>query len=103
LVEQNGAFQRGGIIDASEFLELKTPKPHVNKSTVTLMCGLDPGGLSSLFWVALTARFDIPLRPDLYLEGSDQHRGWFMSSLITRFAAKGCRALQAGLNSWFYQ
>ena len=26
---------------------------------------------------------------DLYLEGSDQHRGWFQSSLITSFAIKG--------------
>lgn len=25
---------------------------------------------------------------DLYLEGSDQHRGWFQSSLVTRVAAK---------------
>ncbi len=27
--------------------------------------------------------------PDLYLEGSDQHRGWFMSSLMTATAIKG--------------
>ncbi|MGP1957143.1 MAG: class I tRNA ligase family protein, partial [Arsenophonus sp. ER-QC15-MAG3] len=26
---------------------------------------------------------------DLYLEGSDQHRGWFMSSLILSTAIKG--------------
>lgn len=26
---------------------------------------------------------------DLYLEGSDQHRGWFQSSLLTAIAAKG--------------
>lgn len=26
-------------------------------------------------------------QPDLYLEGSDQHRGWFQSSLLTRVAA----------------
>jgi len=26
---------------------------------------------------------------DLYLEGSDQHRGWFQSSLLTSVAAKG--------------
>ena len=28
-------------------------------------------------------------RPDIYLEGSDQHRGWFMSSLITACALHG--------------
>jgi isoleucyl-tRNA synthetase len=26
---------------------------------------------------------------DLYLEGSDQHRGWFQSSLLTSVAANG--------------
>jgi len=28
--------------------------------------------------------------PDLYLEGSDQHRGWFQSSLMTGTAINGC-------------
>ncbi|MBT0585778.1 isoleucine--tRNA ligase [Alteromonas oceanisediminis] len=31
-------------------------------------------------------RDDIPAPADLYLEGSDQHRGWFMSSLMTSVA-----------------
>ncbi|KAK4454577.1 isoleucine--tRNA ligase [Podospora aff. communis PSN243] len=30
----------------------------------------------------------IDRQADLYLEGSDQHRGWFQSSLLTRVAAK---------------
>lgn len=34
-------------------------------------------------------RDDIPASADLYLEGSDQHRGWFMSSLITSTAMHG--------------
>ncbi|KAH9892103.1 isoleucyl-tRNA synthetase [Xylariomycetidae sp. FL2044] len=29
----------------------------------------------------------MPTRADVYLEGSDQHRGWFQSSLLTRIAA----------------
>jgi isoleucyl-tRNA synthetase len=29
------------------------------------------------------------LLPDMYLEGSDQHRGWFQSSLLTSVAANG--------------
>jgi isoleucyl-tRNA synthetase len=29
----------------------------------------------------------MPSRADVYLEGSDQHRGWFQSSLLTRIAA----------------
>ncbi|MBC3765437.1 isoleucine--tRNA ligase [Neptunicella marina] len=31
-------------------------------------------------------REEIPASADLYLEGSDQHRGWFMSSLMTSVA-----------------
>ena len=27
--------------------------------------------------------------PDMYLEGSDQHRGWFQSSLLTSVATEG--------------
>ena len=34
-------------------------------------------------------REDIPASADLYLEGSDQHRGWFMSSLMTSTAMYG--------------
>ena len=30
-----------------------------------------------------------PPLADLYLEGSDQHRGWFQSSLLTHVGAKG--------------
>lgn len=39
-------------------------------------------------------------RPDMYLEGSDQHRGWFMSSLMTACAlyseAPWCQVLTHG-------
>ena len=38
-------------------------------------------GVSHYFVV--DKRDDIPASADLYLEGSDQHRGWFMSSLMT--------------------
>ncbi|MDN4503883.1 isoleucine--tRNA ligase [Alteromonadaceae bacterium BrNp21-10] len=34
-------------------------------------------------------RDDIPASADLYLEGSDQHRGWFMSSLMSSVAISG--------------
>ena len=35
------------------------------------------------------ARPEIPGHADLYLEGSDQHRGWFQSSLLTSVAMHG--------------
>jgi len=37
----------------------------------------------------LKAREDLPDRADLYLEGSDQHRGWFQSSLLESCAVYG--------------
>lgn len=38
---------------------------------------------------------------DLYLEGSDQHRGWFQSSLLTSLAAKGEAPYKACLTHGF--
>lgn len=38
---------------------------------------------------------------DLYLEGSDQHRGWFQSSLLTSVATKGTAPYRAVLTHGF--
>lgn len=38
---------------------------------------------------------------DLYLEGSDQHRGWFQSSLLTSVAAKGAAPYKTALTHGF--
>lgn len=38
---------------------------------------------------------------DLYLEGSDQHRGWFQSSLLTSVAANGHAPYQRVLTHGF--
>ena len=38
---------------------------------------------------------------DLYLEGSDQHRGWFQSSLLTSVAATGKAPYKAVLTNGF--
>jgi len=38
---------------------------------------------------------------DLYLEGSDQHRGWFQSSLLTSVAAKGHAPYKTALTHGF--
>jgi isoleucyl-tRNA synthetase len=35
-------------------------------------------------------REDLPWPADVYLEGSDQHRGWFHSSLLIAVATRGC-------------
>jgi isoleucyl-tRNA synthetase len=38
---------------------------------------------------------------DLYLEGSDQHRGWFHSSLLVSVGARGCSPYRAVLTHGF--
>ncbi|MBX9686945.1 MAG: isoleucine--tRNA ligase [Candidatus Obscuribacterales bacterium] len=38
---------------------------------------------------------------EMYLEGSDQHRGWFQSSLLTSVAAKGCAPYKTVLTHGF--
>ena len=37
-----------------------------------------------------SARPELTFPADLYLEGADQYRGWFQSSLLTSVASKGC-------------
>jgi len=41
------------------------------------------------------------LPADLYLEGSDQHRGWFQSSLLTSVATEGCAPYKSVLTHGF--
>ncbi len=40
-------------------------------------------------WAVLDRREELTWPADLYLEGSDQHRGWFQSSLLTATALRG--------------
>jgi len=56
------------------------------KGTDTMDVWFDSG--SSWAGVA-SARDELQYPADLYLEGSDQHRGWFQSSLLTSVAAQG--------------
>jgi isoleucyl-tRNA synthetase len=70
------------------------PAP-VAKSADTLDVWIDSGSSSRAVIVRrpeLQRRSGSPLpawQADLYLEGSDQHRGWFQSSLLLSFAANG--------------
>ena len=45
---------------------------------------------------------DQPWRADLYLEGSDQHRGWFQSSLLLSPCSAWQCALSPGVDPWFH-
>ncbi|MDU2066925.1 MAG: isoleucine--tRNA ligase, partial [Sporomusaceae bacterium] len=49
----------------------------------------------------LTQREELKWPADLYLEGSDQHRGWFQSSLLTSVATKGRAPYDAVLTHGF--
>ena len=49
----------------------------------------------------LKARPDLPDRADLYLEGSDQHRGWFQSSLLESCAVYGEAPFKAVMTDGF--
>ncbi len=49
----------------------------------------------------LEHRGGLGIPADLYLEGSDQHRGWFQSSLLSSVAMRGCAPYRAVLTHGF--
>ncbi len=49
----------------------------------------------------LEQRPELAFPADLYLEGSDQHRGWFQSSLLTSVAMKGVAPYKEALTHGF--
>ncbi len=65
-------------------------------SGVTHFCVLDPPGEDGT-----GAEAELPFPADLYLEGSDQHRGWFQSSLLTSVAMYGTAPYRAVLTHGF--
>ena len=57
---------------------------------------------SGTSWAAVSQkRPELQFPADLYLEGSDQHRGWFQSSLLTSVAATGHAPYRAVLTNGF--
>ncbi len=57
---------------------------------------------SGVSWAAvLEGRADLGFPADLYLEGSDQHRGWFQSSLICSVANRGVPPYRSVLTHGF--
>jgi isoleucyl-tRNA synthetase len=52
-------------------------------------------------WAVLNDSKALSWPADLYLEGSDQHRGWFQSSILTAVAAKGAAPYKAVLTHGF--
>ncbi|NER31491.1 MAG: isoleucine--tRNA ligase, partial [Symploca sp. SIO1C4] len=53
-------------------------------------------------WAAVAkGRKELKYPADIYLEGSDQHRGWFQSSLLTSVAINGCAPYKTVLTHGF--
>ena len=83
-------------LDASELLGAEAEK--YEKVVDTLDVWFDSG----VTHIAVCdAREELNSPADLYLEGSDQHRGWFQSSLLTSVAAKGIAPYKTALTHGF--
>ncbi len=80
----SGGIEAWFAMSAEELLGAEAD--HYEKVTDTLDVWFDSGVTHQavMHWQGGDAN-----RPDMYLEGSDQHRGWFMSSLITACALYG--------------
>jgi isoleucyl-tRNA synthetase len=95
LVEQGG-IDAWYELDAAELLGGEAEQ--YSKVTDTLDVWFDSGVTHA---AVLDAREQLQYPADLYLEGSDQHRGWFQSSLKTAIAIKGNAPYKAVLTHGF--
>jgi len=71
---------------------------HYRKMTDTLDVWFDSGVTHA---AVLNRRDELHFPADLYLEGSDQHRGWFQSSLLASVAMHGVAPYRAVLTHGF--
>ncbi len=87
----------------AELLPAQTVCPHCGgadfvKETDILDVWFDSGVSHA---AVLEARDDLTWPADLYLEGSDQHRGWFHSALLTAVGTRGRAPYKAVLTHGF--
>ncbi|MCX7109485.1 MAG: isoleucine--tRNA ligase [Proteobacteria bacterium] len=94
-VEQKG-IDAWFDLDAKELLGADAD--HYSKMSDTLDVWLDSGVTHAC---VLKRRDDLAFPADLYLEGSDQHRGWFQSSLLSSVAMNGVAPYRAVLTHGF--
>ncbi len=94
-VEQQG-IEAWFSLDASELLG--DDAAYYRKLSDTLDVWFDSGTTHAS---VLRRREDLSFPADLYLEGSDQHRGWFQSSLLTSCAINGRAPYNALLTHGF--
>ena len=102
LIEKVALLVEGGGIDAwyeagaAELLGADADD--YQKVTDTLDVWFDSGVTHAS---VVSAREELQYPADLYLEGSDQHRGWFQSSLKTAIAINGSAPYKAVLTHGF--
>ena len=103
LVEKAGV-EAWFSLDESAFLQANTNaasraiNSEYKKVTYTLDVWFDSGATHA---AVLKRRPELNFPADLYLEGSDQHRGWFQSSLLTGCAIDGRAPYNALLTHGF--
>jgi len=87
-------------LDGATFLAANAPQnaEQYKKVTDTLDVWFDSG---TTHYAVLKRRPELQYPADLYLEGSDQHRGWFQSSLLTGCAIDGRAPYKALLTHGF--
>jgi isoleucyl-tRNA synthetase len=87
-------------LDGAAFLAVNAPQhaEQYKKVTDTLDVWFDSGATHAS---VLKRRPELQHPADLYLEGSDQHRGWFQSSLLTGCAIDGRAPYKALLTHGF--
>jgi isoleucyl-tRNA synthetase len=83
-------------LDAAELLGDEAAD--YEKVTDTLDVWFDSG---VTHYSVVDQRDELTFPADMYLEGSDQHRGWFQSSLKTGIAIKGCAPYKQVLTHGF--
>lgn len=95
-IEQDG-IDAWYELDAEELLGADAE--HYQKVTDTLDVWFDSG---VTHYSVLNQREQLGYPADLYLEGSDQHRGWFQSSLKTAIAINGSAPYREVLTHGFF-
>ncbi|MEQ1635207.1 MAG: isoleucine--tRNA ligase [Methylococcales bacterium] len=94
-IEQMG-IEAWFALDAEELLGAEAEQ--YQKMTDTLDVWFDSGVTHA---TVLKKREALSFPADLYLEGSDQHRGWFQSSLLSSIAMQGVAPYKAVLTHGF--
>jgi isoleucyl-tRNA synthetase len=96
-VEREGADAWFGT-DASQFLGNAYDPAEWEKVTDIVEVWFDSGSTHAF---VLEQRSELRWPADLYLEGSDQHRGWFQSSLVEACGTRGRAPYEAVLTHGF--